>query len=152
MAKAVQRVKKKEKKNITAGVAHVDSSFNNTRITITDAQGNTVSWSTAGAQGFKGSRKSTPFAAQLVAENAAKTAQAQLDSYEKNVSIMQRAYEMTLSAYNAGSRDLLALQTAVDNLATAKNTLQNQRFTIISAILDLENTLGVPFGTLGQKE
>lgn len=84
--------------------------------------------------------------------NTIQQAQAQLDSYEKNVSIMQRAYEMTLSAYNAGSRDLLALQTAVDNLATAKNTLQNQRFTIISAILDLENTLGVPFGTLGQKE
>lgn len=64
MAKAVQRVKKKEKKNITAGVAHVNSTFNNTRVTITDAQGNTVSWSTAGAQGFKGSRKSTPYAAQ----------------------------------------------------------------------------------------
>ena len=84
--------------------------------------------------------------------NTIQQAQAQLDTYEKNVSIMQRAYEMTLSAYNAGSRDLLALQTAIDNLATAKNTLQNQRFTIISAILDLENTLGVPFGTLGQKE
>ena len=52
MAKAVQRVKKKEKKNITAGVAHVNSTFNNTRVTITDAQGNTVSWSTAGAQGM----------------------------------------------------------------------------------------------------
>ena len=65
MAKATQ--KKKEKKNITAGVAHVNSTFNNTRITITDAQGNTVAWSTAGAQGFKGSRKSTPYAAQVAA-------------------------------------------------------------------------------------
>ena len=66
MAKAVsQRIKRKEKKNITAGVAHINSSFNNTRVTITDAQGNTVSWSTAGAQGFKGSRKSTPYAAQI---------------------------------------------------------------------------------------
>lgn len=83
--------------------------------------------------------------------NTIQQAQAQLDMYEKNVTIMQRAYEMTLSAYNAGSRDLLALQTAVDNLATAKNTLQNQRYTIISAILDLENTLGVPFGSLGNK-
>ena len=72
MAKAVQRVKKKEKKNITAGVAHVNSTFNNTRVTITDAQGNTVSWSTAGAQGFKGSRKSTPYAAQVAAEEAGK--------------------------------------------------------------------------------
>ena len=84
--------------------------------------------------------------------NTIQQAQAQLDMYEKNVTIMQRAYEMTRSAYNAGSRDLLALQTAVDNLATAKNTLQNQRFTIISAILDLENTLGVPFGTLGKNK
>lgn len=76
MAKAVtQRVKKREKKNITAGVAHVNSTFNNTRITITDAQGNTVSWSTSGAQGFKGSRKSTPYAAQVAAEDAGKKAQ-----------------------------------------------------------------------------
>lgn len=66
MAKTV--VKRKEKKNITSGVAHVNSTFNNTRVTITDAQGNTVSWSTAGAQGFKGSRKSTPYAAQVAAE------------------------------------------------------------------------------------
>ena len=74
MAKAVQRVKRKEKKNITAGVAHVNSTFNNTRVTITDAQGNTVAWSTAGANGFKGSRKSTPYAAQMAAETAAKAA------------------------------------------------------------------------------
>ena len=73
MAKATQ--KKKEKKNITAGVAHVNSTFNNTRITITDAQGNTVAWSTAGAQGFKGSRKSTPYAAQVAADVAGKQAQ-----------------------------------------------------------------------------
>lgn len=72
MAKTVQRIKKKEKKNITAGVAHVNSTFNNTRVTITDAQGNTVSWSTAGANGFKGSRKSTPYAAQIAAEEAGK--------------------------------------------------------------------------------
>ena len=75
MAKAVQRIKKKEKKNITAGVAHINSTFNNTRVTITDAQGNTVAWSTSGAQGFKGSRKSTPYAAQVAAEEAGKKAQ-----------------------------------------------------------------------------
>lgn len=76
MAKATQqRVKKKEKKNITAGIAHVNSTFNNTRVTITDAQGNTVAWATAGAQGFKGSRKSTPYAAQIAAEEAGKKAQ-----------------------------------------------------------------------------
>ena len=68
MANAVtQRLKKIETKNSTTGVAHVNSTFNNTRITITDAQGNTVSWSTSGAQGFKGSRKSTPYAAQFAA-------------------------------------------------------------------------------------
>ena len=61
--------KKKEKKNITSGIAHVNSTFNNTIITITDFQGNAVAWSSAGAQGFKGSRKSTPFAAQVAAED-----------------------------------------------------------------------------------
>ena len=67
--------KKKEKKNITSGIAHVNSTFNNTIITITDFQGNAIAWSSAGAQGFKGSRKSTPFAAQLAAEDAGKKAQ-----------------------------------------------------------------------------
>ena len=62
MAKEPARVKRRERKNITSGVAHVNASFNNTMITITDAQGNTISWSSAGAMGFKGSRKSTPFA------------------------------------------------------------------------------------------
>ena len=63
---------KKVKKNIPVGVAYIQSTFNNTTITITDPMGNTVSWATAGAIGFKGSRKSTPFAAQLAAEDAAK--------------------------------------------------------------------------------
>ena len=68
------RVRKKERKNITSGVAHVDATFNNTMITITDAQGNTVSWSSSGTMGFKGSRKSTPYAAQVAAEDAGKKA------------------------------------------------------------------------------
>ncbi|HUS52912.1 MAG TPA: 30S ribosomal protein S11 [Thermohalobaculum sp.] len=67
--------KRKERKNISAGVAHVNSSFNNTMITITDAQGNTISWSSAGHMGFKGSRKSTPYAAQMAAEDAGRKAQ-----------------------------------------------------------------------------
>ncbi|MEM1317348.1 MAG: 30S ribosomal protein S11 [Pseudomonadota bacterium] len=75
MAKDATRVRRKERKNIASGVAHVNSTFNNTMITITDAQGNTISWSSAGAQGFKGSRKSTPFAAQVAAEDAGKKAQ-----------------------------------------------------------------------------
>jgi small subunit ribosomal protein S11 len=74
MAKDKTRVKRKERKNISSGVAHVNSSFNNTMITITDAQGNAISWSSAGMMGFKGSRKSTPFAAQMAAEDAGKKA------------------------------------------------------------------------------
>jgi small subunit ribosomal protein S11 len=66
--------KKKEKKNITEGVAHIQSTFNNTIITITDLSGNVIAWSSAGVQGFKGSRKSTPFAAQMAAEDAVKKA------------------------------------------------------------------------------
>ncbi len=73
MAKKV-RTKKKEKKNISTGVVHIQSTFNNTIVTITDPAGNVVAWSSAGVQGFKGSRKSTPFAAQLAAEDAAKKA------------------------------------------------------------------------------
>ena len=75
MAKEATRVRRRERKNISSGVAHVNSTFNNTLITITDAQGNAIAWSSAGAQGFKGSRKSTPFAAQMAAEDCAKKAQ-----------------------------------------------------------------------------
>lgn len=75
MAKAQGRVRRRERKNISSGVAHVNSTFNNTVITITDVQGNAISWSSAGGLGFKGSRKSTPYAAQLAAEDAGKKAQ-----------------------------------------------------------------------------
>ena len=68
------RVRRREKKNISNGIAHVNASFNNTKVTITDVQGNTISWSSAGGMGFKGSRKSTPYAAQLAAEDAGKKA------------------------------------------------------------------------------
>jgi small subunit ribosomal protein S11 len=74
MAKASARPRKKEKKNIVSGVAHVKATFNNTIITITDSQGNAISWASSGSQGFKGSRKSTPYAAQVAAEDAAKKA------------------------------------------------------------------------------
>lgn len=73
--KQAQKIRRRERKNIVSGVAHVNASFNNTVVNITDAQGNTISWSTAGAKGFKGSRKSTPYAAQVAAEDAAKKAQ-----------------------------------------------------------------------------
>src|SRR3977135_3405477 len=74
MAKEPGHVKRRERKNITSGVAHVNATFNNTMVTITDAQGNAISWSSAGTMGFKGSRKSTPYAAQMAAEDAAKKA------------------------------------------------------------------------------
>ena len=68
------KVRRREKKNISSGVAHVSASFNNTMVTITDAQGNTIAWSSSGTMGFKGSRKSTPYAAQMAAEDAGKKA------------------------------------------------------------------------------
>jgi small subunit ribosomal protein S11 len=75
MAKEKTRIRRREKKNIASGVAHVNASFNNTMITITDAQGNAIAWSSSGAMGFKGSRKSTPYAAQVAAEDAGRKAQ-----------------------------------------------------------------------------
>ncbi|MEJ0069849.1 MAG: 30S ribosomal protein S11 [Pseudomonadota bacterium] len=72
---ATARVRRRERKNISSGVAHVNASFNNTMITITDAQGNVIAWSSSGTKGFKGSRKSTPYAAQVAAEDAGRKAQ-----------------------------------------------------------------------------
>ena len=73
-AKPAPRARRKERKNIVSGVAHVNASFNNTMITIADAQGNTIAWASAGSSGFKGSRKSTPYAAQVAAEAAGRKA------------------------------------------------------------------------------
>ena len=72
--KVATRTKNRDRKNISVGVAHVNSTFNNTMVTITDTQGNTISWSSAGLKGFKGSRKSTPYAAQMAADDAARKA------------------------------------------------------------------------------
>ncbi|MDA5193078.1 30S ribosomal protein S11 [Govanella unica] len=74
MAKEPTRIRRRERKNISSGVAHVNASFNNTMVTISDAQGNVISWSSSGMMGFKGSRKSTPYAAQVAAEDAGKKA------------------------------------------------------------------------------
>jgi small subunit ribosomal protein S11 len=74
-AQAATRVRKKVKKNVAEGIAHVHASFNNTIVTITDRQGNVLAWATAGSNGFKGSRKSTPFAAQVASEQAGRMAQ-----------------------------------------------------------------------------
>jgi len=75
MAREKKAPKRKERKNIAAGVAHVNSSFNNTKILISDVQGNAIAWSSSGTMGFKGSRKSTPYAAQMAAEDVGKKAQ-----------------------------------------------------------------------------
>jgi small subunit ribosomal protein S11 len=84
---AAGRVRKRERKNITSGVAHVSATFNNTMITITDAQGNGIAWSSAGTQGFKGSRKSTPYAAQMAGEDAGRKA---MDHGMKTLEVLVR--------------------------------------------------------------
>lgn len=81
------RVRRRERKNISSGIVHVNASFNNTMITIADEQGNAISWSSAGGMGFKGSRKSTPYAAQLAAEDAAKKA---MEHGLKSVNVLVR--------------------------------------------------------------
>ena len=102
MAKESTRVKKRERKNIVTGVAHVNASFNNTMITIADAQGNTISWSSAGTMGFKGSRKSTPYAAQVAAEDAGRKAiEHGMRTLEVNVSGPGSGRESALRALQA---------------------------------------------------
>jgi len=111
MAKEPARVKKRERKNITSGVAHVNASFNNTMITITDAQGNTISWSSAGAMGFKGSRKSTPYAAQMAAEDAGKkAAEHGVKTLEVNVSGPGSGRESALRALQAAGMTITTIR------------------------------------------
>jgi small subunit ribosomal protein S11 len=103
MGKDATRIRKRERKNITSGIAHVASTFNNTMITITDVQGNTIAWSSAGAMGFKGSRKSTPYAAQIAAETAARKAQEHgVRTLEVEVSGPGSGRESALRALQAG--------------------------------------------------
>ncbi|MEY4879002.1 MAG: hypothetical protein RJB62_471 [Pseudomonadota bacterium] len=109
---AAQRTRKKEKKNVVSGVAHVNATFNNTIITITDSAGNTVSWSSSGAQGFKGSRKSTPYAAQVAAEDAAK----------KAVEHGMRTLEVEVTGPGSGRESALrAFQTVGLNVTTIRD-------------------------------
>jgi small subunit ribosomal protein S11 len=97
-----QRVKKRERKNIATGVVHVNASFNNTMITIADAQGNAIAWSSAGTMGFKGSRKSTPYAAQVAAEDAGRKAMEHgMRTVEVNVSGPGSGRESALRALQA---------------------------------------------------
>ena len=112
MAKAAAvRVRKRERKNITSGVAHVNATFNNTLITITDAQGNAISWSSAGGMGFKGSRKSTPYAAQVAAESAAEKAQEHgMKTLEVNVKGPGSGRESALRALQAAGFNITAIR------------------------------------------
>jgi len=106
------RTKRKEKKNVPSGVVHIQSTFNNTIVTITDPGGNVVAWSSSGVQGFKGSRKSTPFAAQLAGEDAAKKA---MDHGMRNV-------EVYVKGPGAGRESALrALQAAGFNVSMIKD-------------------------------
>jgi small subunit ribosomal protein S11 len=113
MAKAQKKVtrKRKERKNIPTGVAHIQSTFNNTVVTITDPAGNTVSWSSAGVQGFKGSRKSTPFAAQLAGEDAAKKAMDHgMRSLEVYIKGPGAGREAALRALNAAGMQITVIR------------------------------------------
>jgi small subunit ribosomal protein S11 len=99
---ATARPRRRERKNITSGVAHVNASFNNTMITITDAQGNSIAWASSGSSGFKGSRKSTPYAAQMAAEDAGrKAAEHGVRTLEVNVSGPGSGRESALRALQA---------------------------------------------------
>ena len=105
------KVRRKEKKNIAQGEAHIKSTFNNTIITITDRQGNTLSWASSGGAGFKGSRKSTPFAAQVAAESAGRAAQ---ECGIKNLEVQIRGpgpgRESSVRALNALGIKILQIQ------------------------------------------
>ena len=108
---AAQRVRKKVRKNVSDGIAHVHASFNNTIITITDRQGNALSWASAGGAGFKGSRKSTPFAAQVAAETAGRAAQdCGIKNLEVQISGPGPGRESSVRALNALGIKILQIQ------------------------------------------
>lgn len=111
MAKEPVRIRRRERKNITSGVAHVNATFNNTIVTIADAQGNVISWSSAGSMGFKGSRKSTPYAAQVAAEDAGRKAQEHgMRTLEVNVKGPGSGRESALRALQAVGFQITAIR------------------------------------------
>ncbi len=111
MAKDKTRVRRRERKNISSGVAHVSATFNNTMITITDVQGNAISWSSAGGMGFKGSRKSTPYASQMAAEDAGRKAQEHgMKTLEINVRGPGSGRESALRALQAVGLTITAIR------------------------------------------
>ena len=111
MAKSQPRLRRRERKNITSGIAHVSATVNNTVITITDVQGNAISWSSAGGQGFKGSRKSTPYAAQIAAEDAGRKAMEHgMKTLEVNVKGPGSGRESALRALQAVGFTITAIR------------------------------------------
>lgn len=109
--KAVRTKKKKIKKNIERGIAHIQSSFNNTIVTLTDTQGNAISWASAGEMGFRGSKKSTPYAAQMTAEHAAKIAVDHgLKTIEVNVKGPGSGRESAIRALQAAGLEITAIR------------------------------------------
>src|SRR6266446_4966991 len=113
---AAPRLRRRERKNITSGTAHVAATFNNTMITITDAQGNTIAWSSSGSQGFKGSRKSTPYAAQVAAEDAGRKAM------EHGMRTLDIEVKGPGSGRESALRALQAVGFAVRRLGTLRRT------------------------------
>ncbi|MBT6135607.1 MAG: 30S ribosomal protein S11 [Kordiimonadaceae bacterium] len=116
---ADKKVKRRERKNITNGIAHVNSTFNNTIITIADVQGNTISWSTAGAMGFKGSRKSTPYAAQIAGEDAGKKAM------EHGIKTLEVEVKGAGSGRESALRALMALGIIITSIRDVTPTPHN---------------------------
>ena len=114
-----KKVKRKVRKNITNGIAHVNSTFNNTIITIADVQGNTISWSTAGAMGFKGSRKSTPYAAQIAGEDAGKKAM------EHGIKTLEVEEKGPGSGRESALRALMALGITITSIRDVTPTPHN---------------------------
>ncbi|GEK30764.1 30S ribosomal protein S11 [Kurthia zopfii] len=111
MVRKQQSRKRRVKKNIESGIAHIRSTFNNTIVTITDVQGNAISWSSAGALGFRGSRKSTPFASQMAAETAAKTAMENgLKTLEVTVKGPGAGREAAIRALQAAGLEVTAIK------------------------------------------
>tara|TARA_B100000686_G_scaffold210575_1_gene217354 strand:+ start:3181 stop:3582 length:402 start_codon:yes stop_codon:yes gene_type:complete len=117
--KGAAKVRRKDMKNISTGVAHVNSTFNNTMVTITDQQGNAISWSSAGQQGFGGSRKSTPYAAQIAAEDAGKKAQ---DHGLQNLDVIVRGAGSGRESAIRGLQSLgLVINSIVDDTPVPHN-------------------------------
>jgi len=144
------RVKRKERKNITSGVAHVNASFNNTMVTITDVQGNTISWSSSGVMGFKGSRKSTPYAAQVAAEDAAKKAQEHgMKTLEVEVRGPGSGRESALRALQAAGFNVTSIRdvTSIPHNGCRRASAAASDWVWQPAVPPLRP--GCPFGTCG---